>query len=73
MQNLFVQFILQVRIKNANVLIQHSCFYYNEIQDESLLEVLRNEMLISEIQKREPLWNYKISVSERGRHTIQKL
>jgi len=45
----------------------------NEIQDESLSEVLRNEMLISEIQKREPLWNFKISVAERGRHTIQKL
>jgi len=45
----------------------------NEIQDESLTEVLRNEMLIGEIQKREPLWNFKIPVAERGRTIIQNL
>lgn len=45
----------------------------NEIQDESLTEVFRNEMLIGEIQKREPLWNFKIPVVERGRTIVQKL
>ncbi|XP_028045573.1 uncharacterized protein LOC105841016 [Monomorium pharaonis] len=45
----------------------------NESQEESLTEVLRNEMLIGEIQKREPLWNFKIAVAERGRTTVQKL
>lgn len=29
----------------------------NEINDEPLTEILRNEMLIGEIQKREALWN----------------
>ncbi|KYN02069.1 hypothetical protein ALC62_07123 [Cyphomyrmex costatus] len=38
-----------------------------------MTEVLRNEMLIGEIQKREPLWNFKIPVVERGRNTVQKL
>ncbi|KYN11026.1 hypothetical protein ALC57_16829 [Trachymyrmex cornetzi] len=30
-------------------------------------------MLIGEIQKREPSWNFKIPVVERGRNTVQKL
>lgn len=45
----------------------------NEIQDESFTVVLLNEMLINEIQKREPLWNFKIPLVERGRNTVQKL
>ncbi|XP_032688387.1 uncharacterized protein LOC116852294 [Odontomachus brunneus] len=45
----------------------------NEIHDEPLTEILRNEMLISEVQKREALWNFKIPVTERGRSIIQIL
>jgi len=45
----------------------------NEINDEPLTEILRNEMLIGEVQKREALWNFKIPVTERGRSIVQKL
>jgi len=45
----------------------------NEINDEPLTEILQNEMLIGEVQKREALWNFKIPVTERGRSIVQKL
>lgn len=45
----------------------------NEINDEPLTEILRNEMLIGEVQKRETLWNFKIPVTERGTSIVQKL
>lgn len=40
---------------------------------ETMAEVCRNEMLISEVQKRIPLWNHTVPTPERARNHVQKL